>query len=110
MAGINLQAIEEPTVIFSGSARKAAVLFPKNANVAATAALAAIGMDRTEVELVADPKTERNTHTLTYEGTAGSYKVVIAGNPSPINPKTSQLTALNIVRAIENRTHRIVIG
>ncbi len=107
--GIDLEAIKESTVIFSGSAREAAQAFPKNANVAATSALAGIGMDRTQVELVADPETERNTHRLTFSGPAGDFEVVIRGNPSPLNPKTSQLTALNIVRAIETRTHSIVI-
>ena len=106
---IDLPAIKELTVIYAGSARDAARLFPKNANVAATAALAGIGMDRTRVELVADPTTERNTHSLTFEGTAGSYQLTIAGNPSPMNPKTSQLTALSIVRLIENRIRPVVI-
>ncbi len=108
--GIDLAIIDRKTIIFEGSAREAALAFPKNANVAATAAFAGVGLDDTEVELVADPATDRNTHTLSYEGKAGTYQVVIAGNPSPINPKTSQLTALNIVRAIEDKTRAIVIG
>lgn len=107
--GIDLGAITERTTVFAGSARDAARLFPKNANVAATAALAGIGFEKTKVELVADPTTDQNTHTLIFEGKPGRYELVIAGNPSPNNPKTSQLTALSIVRLIENRVADVVI-
>ena len=77
--------------------------------MAATAALAGIGFEKTQVELVADPTTTQNTHTLIFEGTPGRYELVIAGNPSPNNPKTSQLTALSIVRLIENRVADVVV-
>lgn len=107
--GVDLAAIKERTTVFAGSARDAARLFPKNANVAATAALAGIGFEKTQVELVADPTTTQNTHTLIFEGKPGRYELVIAGNPSPNNPKTSQLTALSIVRLIENRVADVVV-
>ena len=107
--GIDLAAITEPTAVFKGSARDAARLFPKNANVAATTALAGVGFDKTSVELIADPTTDQNTHTLIFEGAPGRYELIIAGNPSPNNPKTSQLTALSIVRLIENRVADVVV-
>ncbi len=107
--GVDLAGIHEETVIFSGTAREAALAFPKNANVAATAALGGVGFEKTQVQLIADPKAERNTHVLEFEGVPGLYRVETAGLPSLDNPKTSMLTAYNILRSIENRSEAIVI-
>jgi aspartate dehydrogenase len=46
-------------IFFRGSAREAAYRFPVSANVAAISALAGIGFDRMNVELVADPNIEK---------------------------------------------------
>jgi len=107
--GIDLASISAEQEIFSGSARDAARLFPKNANVAATVALAGVGFEQTEVRLLADPEAKRNTHLLEFEGRPGLYTIETAGLPSEDNPKTSMLTAYNIVRSIEVRSAAIVV-
>ncbi len=107
--GIDLAAIKTSTTIFDGLADEAAKLFPKNANVAATVALAGIGFGRTRVELVADPAAERNIHELEAEGAFGRFMVTLENVPSPDNPKTSALTALSIIRLIENRGAPVVM-
>jgi len=105
----DLQTIKAPTIIFAGTAREAAKSYPKNANVAATLALAGLGMDHTDVTLVADPTTTENVHEFTVSSAAVEASVRLVGKPSPRNPKTSQTTALSIARAVLNRRAAIVI-
>ena len=105
----DLTALETPTVIFSGNARDAALMFPKNANVAATAALAGVGFEKTKVELVVDPTIDLNVHYLKARGAFGTMTLEINANPSPDNPKTSHMAALAIMRTLENETAGIVI-
>ncbi len=107
--GIDLKSISKATVIFSGNAGEAARLFPKNANVAATIALAGLGFERTEVELIADPEAPGNVHELEVQGAFGRFKIVLENVPSPDNPKTSALTAMSIIRLIESRRAQVVI-
>ena len=97
----NLKSIKVSRTIFKGTAREAAILFPKNANVAASLGLSGIGMDRTNVELVADPNIKNNSHYLRAEGNFGKLEVSIDAVPSPDNPKTSHLAALSIINQLE---------
>jgi aspartate dehydrogenase len=61
------------------------------------------------VRIVADPTISENIHELEVRGTFGSFKMSIAGHPLPSTPKTSRLSAISILRCIENRTSAIVI-
>ena len=105
----DLDTITAPTVIFAGNARQAALTFPKNANVAATAALAGLGFEATMVQLVADPGVTQNVHHLEAEGVFGRLNLKIEANPSPDNPKTSHMAALSIMRLLQNEAVPIVI-
>ncbi|MFJ5368779.1 aspartate dehydrogenase [Bosea sp. CER48] len=103
-----LDVITEPTAFFSGTAREAASRFPQNANVAVISALAGIGLDRTRVELVADPAAGGNGHQLSARGAFGKLDIAIENRPLATNPKSSEMTALGLVRLIENRVHTLV--
>jgi aspartate dehydrogenase len=108
-AVLDLANLKHATAFFRGTAREAAHLYPKNANVAATVALATLGLDATQVELVADPDAAGNLHEIDATGSAGSISVRIDGKPDPDNPRTSMLTAYSVVRAILNRSNTVVI-
>lgn len=100
---LDLDALEEATTFFSGSAREAAARFPQNANVTVITALAGLGLDATRVALVADPGATRNRHVIHARGEFGVLDVAIEARPLPSNPKSSEMTALGLVRLVENR-------
>lgn len=106
---LDLASLTEPVLFFEGSAREAALAYPKNANVAATLALAGIGFDATRVRLVADPGVTQNLHEYRVLAGAADYSITIAGHPSPENPKTSAATALSVAREVMNRQRRLAI-
>lgn len=108
-ACINLDALQQATVFFQGSAREAALAYPKNANVAASVALASLGFDATRVELIADPLVPGNTHEIEAYGGSGRVYLCTEGLASAGNPRTSMVTAHSMARAVFNRRASLVI-
>lgn len=106
---LDLTALTEPAVHFSGTAREAALRYPRNANVASTIAMAGLGLDRTQVELIADPGVTSNIHEFEAEGAFGRLDFRIAGNPLPDNPRSSALTAMSVVAAVRRRVDGVVV-
>jgi aspartate dehydrogenase len=98
----DLERIRSPVIIFEGVARDAAALYPQNANVAATLAIAGIGFDRTRVRLIADPSASKTSHRIEATSSAGRLFVEMASEPLAENLKTSRLTAYSAVRMLRN--------
>ena len=101
--GLDPDAATSEIVLFEGSAREAALLFPQNLNVALTIALAVGGMNALMVRVVADPRVARNSHEIEVESAAGRASFVFENTPSATNPKASAVTALSIVQAARER-------
>lgn len=99
----------EAATLFVGTAREAAVRFPSSTNSAVTVALATIGMDAVEVEVVADPSATVVTHRIEASGDLGRHTFHLENRPS-VNPRTSAITAYALLRAIvdEGAVLRIV--
>lgn len=110
MSAGDAAGLTEAKEIFRGSAREGALKFPESINVAAAVSLAGIGLDRTEVRVLADPTIERNMHTVVAEGAFGRLQFDIQGVPTEENPRTGRLVAMSIIRALLLRRAPIAIG
>ena len=99
--GINVEEIKERTVIYTGFAREAVKLFPRNINVAATVSLLGVGFDRTKVTVVLDPEIKSNSHELRIKGIFGEMNCHTYNVPEPDNPRTSHLATLSAIAALK---------
>jgi aspartate dehydrogenase len=102
--------LREPRELFAGSAREGALKFPESINVAAAVSLAGIGLDRTEVRVLADPALDRNRHEVVAEGDFGRLRFEIENVPTEDNPRTGRLVAMSVVQALRRRQARLIIG
>jgi aspartate dehydrogenase len=107
---IDVSALTAPLCVFKGNAYDAAAGFPANVNVAAALALAGIGPERTQVEIWADPRLTRNTHTIRVEAEAARFTMTIEGVPSPANPRTGMLTPLSMLACLRGLVSTLKIG
>ncbi|MFZ2456795.1 MAG: aspartate dehydrogenase [Candidatus Altiarchaeia archaeon] len=103
-------AVKKETVLYEGPAREGIKKYPKNVNVAATLSLAGIGLDKTLLRIIADPKTEKNTHEIVVVGAFGRFSVMLENTPSPDNPKTSYLAILSAMATLKKLSETVEIG
>lgn len=106
---VDLDGLSAPVTFFTGDAAQAARDFPKNANVAATLALAGPGFAATRVQLVADPGATCNMHEVSLRAGAANFIIRIEGKPSPDNPRTSLTTAYSLAREVLNHSREVAI-
>ena len=92
---ISLDDLNEPMVIFEGTAIEAIKAFPQNVNVAGALSLMGIGPVETRVRLIADPRATANIHEIVAEGAFGRLQTVTENLPSPRNAKSSYLASLS---------------
>lgn len=106
---ISLAGMRQEREVFSGSAREACRGFPANVNVSAAVSLAGIGADRTRIRILAVPGLKRNCHDIEVEGEFGRLAVRVENVPSE-NPRTGRLTALSIIRSVQDVIDPVRIG
>jgi aspartate dehydrogenase len=107
--GIEIAGITEPKRVFAGTPRDAAIGFPENLNVAVALGLAGIGVDRTVLEIWADPALDRNTHTIEVDADSASFSMTIKNIPSE-NPKTGRITALSVLACLRKLNAPLRVG
>jgi aspartate dehydrogenase len=107
--GIEIEHCEEPTLVFSGTAREAAKGFPANLNVAIALSLAGIGPDRTMLEIWADPTVVKNVHRIVVDSDSARLDMTIENIPSE-NPKTGRITALSVMSTLRRLVAPLRVG
>ena len=106
---ISVEGLNEPKLVFSGTARDAAAGFPANVNVVAALALAGIGPDRTMIDIYADPTVSRNCHVIEVDADAARFMLSIENVPSE-NPKTGRIVALSIIATLRKLAAPLRVG
>lgn len=106
---IDIERCNEPTLVFSGTAREAAKGFPANLNVAVALSLAGIGPDKTTLEIWADPTVTRNTHRIVVNSDSAFFDMTIENIPSE-NPKTGRITALSVMSTLRKLNAPVRVG
>ena len=101
---LTLDSIKKRTLIFEGSAIEAVQNFPANVNVAALLGLASIGVEKTKVNVIADPSLRINKHEIKVIGKFGELIVRVKNVPSVTNPKTSYLAILSVIELLRSIT------
>lgn len=87
--------------VFRGSAREAALEFPRTSNASVALALATIGLDRTEVIVIADPEVEHTRHVVEWQSPVGRYDMRFENSVDPDSGgRTSAITAWSVAAVL----------
>lgn len=105
-----LTGLKKDKVLFSGKAAEAVKYFPQNINVAAVLGLAAIGMAKTQVRIIASPHVNKNIHEVLIESRAARIFTRTENILHPQNPKTSYLAVLSAIATLKQILEPIKIG
>jgi aspartate dehydrogenase len=108
-SGVDLDGLTEPRLVFSGTAREVVRGFPANLNVAVALSLAGPGPDNTQVEVWADPKVTRNTHTIVMSSDVADLTMTIENVPSE-NPRTGRITPWSVISLLRKRNAPLRVG
>ncbi len=106
----DLEALNEPLTIYEGPVREGARLYPANVNISAAAALAGIGLDRTQLRIVADPGIDTHVVEIEATGAFGRLQFVEDVAVSETNRKTGKIVGMALVKALRQMTATLVVG
>lgn len=102
--------LDDAQELFAGSAREGVLKFPESVNVAAAVSFAGLGLDRTQLRVIANPAVQQNHHEVVAEGTFGKLRFEIISVPTAENPRTGRLVAMSVVHALRKYASPVVIG
>ena len=107
--GIDFDPVTSRTVFRRGSVRELATDFVDNLNTSVGVALAGLGLDRTEAELVADPALTETAHELEIHAAPGNAVLKLGGRDVPPDGDPVDYTTFSLIRVLRRRDARVVI-
>jgi len=105
----DLESIRERHVFFKGSVRGRARHLPNSLNTSVGVALAGLGLDGTEAELVADPALRETGHELEIHAAPGNAVLQLGGRDVPPDGDPVDYTTFSLLRLLRRRQARVVI-
>ena len=106
----DLKAYNNNLVLFSGTVREGAKLYPQNVNISATVALAGIGLDRTNLKIISDSSINTHIISINAKGDFGEFNFEENVIPSEENQKSGKIVSLAIIKTLKNLDSNLVIG
>jgi aspartate dehydrogenase len=106
----DLGSLAAPFVVYDGPVGEGARRYPQNVNIAAAVALAGVGLDRTQLTIIADPTIRTHVVEIEAAGAFGSFRFVEDVAPTADNPKTGKLVAMAVIKTIRQLAAPVVIG
>jgi aspartate dehydrogenase len=106
---VDLDAITSRTVFRRGSVRDLATDFANNLNTSVGVALAGLGLDCTEAELVADPALTETAHELEVHAAPGNAVLKLGGRDVAPDGDPVDYTTFSLMRVLRRRDARVVI-
>lgn len=105
----DLASVRERQVVLRGSVREVAQHFPDMLNSAVGAALAGLGVDATEIELVADPAISETGYELEIHAAPGVALVRLGGREVTPGGDPADYTTFSLMRILRRRQARVMI-
>jgi aspartate dehydrogenase len=109
-AAHDLDRLAAPVTLYDGPVRAGARLYPENVNIAAAAALAGIGLDRTRLIIIADPHVDAHVVELEAAGAFGRFRFVEEIVPTAANRKTGMLVGMAVVKTLRQMAASVVVA
>ena len=105
----DLDSITARHVFLRGSVRDLAGRFPGNLNTSVGVALAGLGLDATEAELVADPAISETAHELEVHAAPGTAILKLGGRAVAPDGDPVDYTTFSLMRILKRRQARVII-
>ena len=106
---VDLDHVTNRTTFYRGSVRNIARLFPRHVNVAVGVALAGLGLDRTDAELIADPTLTQAEFEVDIAAGPGAVALRVLGRDAALGTDPADYTAFSVLRLLRRRQASIMI-